>query len=528
MTEENTVEGAASQGVSRRTIMKGAAWTVPALMVATAAPAYASSCAKGKWSAVGRGKMLSGGLFNVNLDTLASVNGTMAVVPNAVGTQPETGFAFGQGAAHPADPDIHHNPLDVSALGAVNVNATGLTTTLSAILGVVTPADTGVVNQFGLAQSDGLSQGASGYVDDSGTVRLQPNTGYPTFASLDLKALLTPILGGSSAGFLANVTNLNLQIGAVMGRAALEQQCNTVINPTGYTLSRDYLLAHLRLVLTSPLVGSLITTLASAVGAVLNNAVVNTLAGAVALLLYGPSGKSQVGIDTSLITGQIPSAPTQPIQMNLGAGTVTVDLSTLFSNNADPFGAASSPWLSGRAANTALFVDYPLPGAAIGNFTSGVVASLQGILLDAVYVEVRPNNGSPWVRYSLRSLQSLPGLGSGLITPVINLLNGVVIGAAVTAAIDAVSGLLSSVFGALTTIINIKLNEQNLPQDNVPNPWGTKAGPGRWSAGGAQPLPAGRYDVAALGIHAVNALPAGQGVLDLFLARGSVGPHVSI
>ena len=532
MTEENTVEGAGSQGVSRRTIMKGAAWTVPALMVATAAPAYASSCAKGKWSAIGRGKMLSGGLFNVNLDTLASVNGTMAVVPNTVGTAAETGFVFGQGTAHPSDPDIHHNPLDVSLLSTVNVNATNLTTTLSAILGLVAPADTGVINQFGFAQSDGLSKGASGYVDDSGTARLQPNTGYPTFASLDLKALLTPILGSPTTGILANIANLNLEIGAVMGRAIYEKQCNTVVHAGGYTLDRDYLLAHLRLIIKSGLVGALVTAVGTAVNAVFNNllntVVLNALTSAVAVLIYGPSGQGRMGIDTTLITGQIPSGANQPIQMNLGQGTVIVDLSTLLSNNADPFGAASSPWLSGRAANTALFVDYPLPSLAIGNFTAGVVNSLEDILLDAVYVEVRKNGASPWVRYSLRSLQTLPGLAGAVLTPVIGLLNGAVIGTTVTVALTAVSNLLAGVFGALTTVINIKLNEQNLPQDNVPNPWGTKAGPGRWSAGGAQPLPAGRYDVAALGIHAVNALPAGQGVLDLFLARGSVGPHLAI
>ena len=77
-------------GLSRRTMMAGVAWTVPAVMLSTAAPAHAVSlsCHANTHSAIGRGKLVSGKVFSINLDTLDSVNCVRAQSP---GTEtPET------------------------------------------------------------------------------------------------------------------------------------------------------------------------------------------------------------------------------------------------------------------------------------------------------------------------------------------------------------------------------------------------------------------------------------------------------
>lgn len=54
-----------THGPSRRALMRGAAWSVPVVAGATAAPAFALSCAPNSSSALARGKVLSGGLLSL-------------------------------------------------------------------------------------------------------------------------------------------------------------------------------------------------------------------------------------------------------------------------------------------------------------------------------------------------------------------------------------------------------------------------------------------------------------------------------
>ena len=552
MTEEESVDGAGSRGVSRRTIMKGAAWTVPALMVATAAPAYAQSCVPGKWNALGRGKMLSGGLFNIDLDTLASVNGVIASAPTVV---TETGFAHGPGNA---DPDVYANPLSVTALGAITVNATGLTTTVSTLLGLIAnaPDGTGVVNQFGYAESVGLSKGASGYVDDNGSVRVAPAGGYPQVASLNLRQFLTPLLGGSLTGVLANITDLTLDVGAVVGRAVLEQMCNTVVNPTGYALTREYLVSYLRLVLTSPLIGGVVTAVTSGLNSANLNVDVNALLaalgqipviGGVVTALVNAAAQPTVKVTAAVgqITTDLTSSPLgsgTAIVTDLGAGTVTIDVATLL-GSAFPGGASSMA--NSLPANSILFVDYALPTGTLANQLSQIQNEIITRVASNVSVEISFSilgglttlkvagtladllAGNATITATLLGASIVNGpVANAALATVGNIVKGGLLatGGTINVALVALNGLFGAIFDALKNVLNITLNVQNLPEKNVPGTaFAHTPGPARWNSG-AQALPAGRYDVAALGLSAAQILAAPD-VLDLFLARGSVGPH---
>lgn len=475
---------------TRRTLVKGAAWATPVAAFSLSAPAMAASCPQGWVTTIGRGKALSGELFSANLDVLASVDGVIASAPGTVRESP----GFKHGPQGEGDPDLHHDPLSVELLSTIPVEATGVSTLLSTILSGLTPANVGAVNQFATADSAGTSIGASGYVDDGGTVRTGEGNGYPEMGTLDLKTLLTPLLSGAGATFLAdNVAGLSLDIGAVAGRAETEWSCST---ESVLALDRDYLLSHLRLQIDSALVSGL------------SNIISQVVVGLNVPLVGGLEVDANV-----LVDGPLPSGSTQPIQADLKAGRVTVDLGTLFGG--DDFGANYSQWLNGREANTLLFVDTPLPSAAITNFLSGLISGLQTRLLDAVSLELTVL-GLGVFSGTINQLLANSLIGRALLTPLINAINRLFAAAGpLRSALDLVSTLLSNVFDWLEGVVNLRINAQNLPGDNVPALPALGAGPARWES-----LPSGRYDVAALGVSAVENV----GVLDLYLGRGSVGP----
>lgn len=512
-------------GLSRRTMMAGVAWTVPAVMLSTAAPAHAVSltCHAGTHSTVGRGKLVSGTVFSINLDTLASVNGVRAKSPAPQGT--ETGYTS-DGTT--GDYDEFANTLSITALQAIQIDATGLTNgTLTPILSNLLPANVGAHNQYSYAASEGLSKGAAGVVVDNGDTALTPNAAYPDFGTLELKTLLTPLLGPAAIA-AANVANLKLQIGAIAGRARWD------VCAVPGQLTRDYLVNHLRLVIDSPVLASL------------TNLITTTLNTALAL----PILTGTVAIDTTVITNgsngaprpaganpslPIPSGSTQPIQANLGStttangiapGSIVIDLATLMGSAAsNPFGGSAQPFLNGAPANSILFVDtsFAVPGSAISNFIGAIPATpggtgtgLQGELwsrlLDAIWLDVGPFEGT--LRAALSS-------GNGAVQALVNTVVGVLsslfsvtLATLLTATLPAV---FNTVFGWLTNIINITLNVQNVPAANTTPPTpAAHPGPAAWDF-------APRYDVAAIGVNALAAIPSG--LLSLYLARGSVGPN---
>ncbi|WP_146087088.1 choice-of-anchor G family protein [Rathayibacter sp. AY1B7] len=460
ISDKSEKKSANSAGVfARRTVVAGAVWSVPAVMLAQSASAVSISCfpVGTVFQAVARGRLLSGFLGGVNLDTVAGVAGVTAIAPD-------------QG-----NPAVVTGGVNATVLNAINVNATGLTGTLSSLLTLAAPATVGTLNQYASANTNGTVRGASGAITDAGQLALDSTAGsFPDFGTVNLRAILAASGGAGVAALLTNVTDLTLRIGALTGRASLQSACV----PGSDNLQRDYQVGRLDLVLTSPTLTAITTA-------------INTLLGAVVNL----SGLGlTVTVDTtSVLGGSIPGG-TQPIQAQLSTNpaTITVDLFSLLGGA--PGQGATSPYVNGLPPNSTLFVDNALqvPGTAVGNFTAALLSTLTTRLGAAIRV-----NGVPLVSAGV--------VGLGVQTLVTTLLT-VTLPPLLTTLQNAV---LTPVFTALRDVIQIDVNAQN----RSTNPTGPAA---------LEALPVGRYDVAALYIRAVGLV----NLLDLFIARGSVGPNV--
>ncbi|MGP5599757.1 choice-of-anchor G family protein [Glutamicibacter arilaitensis] len=256
MQEKNTdsrpLAESAKHKVSRRTIVAGAAWATPVVMIASASPALAATSGTGMacrvneyFTTKGGGKFLNGSLFNLNLDNLAEVYGIdvlntpLSGSPN-VTKEPATGPNPGFTERTDGVIDAWANPLNVSVLKALNVNLGGATQALGSILNI---AETGVLNQYGLARENGLSRGFAGLVSNSGGVTLSDVQSAPAFGNINLKTVIANLAGTGLANLVAPLAALDLNIGAV-GAAAEIDSCLT-------TQSRDYHIASANLTVGS-------------------------------------------------------------------------------------------------------------------------------------------------------------------------------------------------------------------------------------------------------------------------------------
>lgn len=470
------------KGLSRRTLMKGAAWAVPAIALVSSAPAYAVSC--GTMTATATGKFLSGYLLGTNLDNVVDLAGVSASEPGGT-----------------TDPETKWQQLKVTVLDGLTVNLTGFTGSLSQILSFATNnTGVGTLAQYAYANSNGDSKGASGAVDDSGNLALNTNGSYPTLGTLDLGTILKVLTGNS----LSNVTSLMLNIGGLLGRSSIGSPCAT-------EQTRNYLIAYLRLTLGVPLVANIVNDVIDATKLPL--ATLYTLDGLQIngdILTHGVSGPAPT---TGLPTPANPALPlpnksTDPIQADLSNGTVVVDLGTLLGGGASsPFGQVPAGFLNGKPANTMLFGPAtPLPNSAVTTFVTDLIAGLEDRLLDAASL----NSGG--TQYTLRQLEGKGLLGS-LVKLVIDTVN-TILTVTLTAAggvLTLISSALTAVFTALSGAIEVTLNVQNTTSTGTtPSGWPTTQG--------------GNYQVAALGVQAAKAVSAQ--LLSLYLARGEAGPNV--
>ncbi|PPF32234.1 hypothetical protein C5C10_12765 [Rathayibacter sp. AY1A3] len=437
--------------------MAGAVWSVPAVMLAQSASAVSISCfpVGTVFQAVARGRLLSGFLGGVNLDTVAGVSGVTAIAPD-------------QG-----NPAVVTGGVNATVLNTIAVNATGLTGTLSSLLTLAAPAGVGTLNQYASANTNGTVRGASGAITDAGQLAFDSTAGsFPDFGTVNLRAILAASGGAGVAALLTNVTDLTLRIGALTGRASLQSACV----PGSDNLQRDYQVGRLDLVLTSPT----LTAITSAINTLLSDVL--------DLSVFGLT----VTVDgAAVLAGSLPGG-TQPIQAQLSASpaTITIDLFSLLGGA--PGQGTTSPYVNGLPPNSTLFVDNSLrvPGTAASSFTSALLASLRTRLGNLILI-----NGTPLVSSALGgAVQTVVNLALTALTPLLTTLQNAV---------------LTPVFTALRDVIQIDVNAQN----RSTNPTGPAA---------LEALPVGRYDVAALYIRAVGLV----NLLDLFIARGSVGPNV--
>ncbi|WP_146084464.1 choice-of-anchor G family protein [Rathayibacter sp. AY1C1] len=468
ISDKSEKKSANSAGVfARRTVVAGAVWSVPAVMLAQSASAVSISCfpVGTVFQAVARGRLLSGFLGGVNLDNVAGVSGVTATAPAS--------------GPNPPDPVVVTGGVNATVLNGIAVNATGLTGTLSSLLTLAAPAGVGTLNQYAEASTTGTVRGASGAITNAGQLALTPTSGsYPDFGTVNLQAILAAVGGPGLSDLLTNVAGLTLQIGAVTGRAALQSACV----PGSDNLQRDYQITRLNLVLTSTALTALVTQVTTAL----------TTIGNIGL----------VTVDTAaILAGNLPGGG-QPIQASLGTtpATLTIDLASLLGPapgqpGNTQFGSYSA-FLNNLPPNSTLLVDSGLgvPAAALTAFTTSLVTVLTQRLRENIRILGIPLNGA--------------GVLASVLTLVLNVLNPLL--AALPALVGAVvTTAITPVFTALRDVIQIDVNAQN----RSTNPTGPAA---------LEALPVGRYDVAALYIRAVGLV----NLLDLFIARGSVGPNV--
>lgn len=537
---------------TRRTLVKGAAWATPVAAFSLSAPAMALSqldCVPGTlFNGTARGRILTGNVLALSLDE-DRTQGVELLTLNGVTAQNPDGGSPGPSPNVPVE-DTQDNNLSVTALDLLTVDLNGATPPLSQILELTANADTGVYSQFGHVEQEGTQRGASGYLLDSGAINFagEPDGSMPEFGRIRLRQVLESSVLSSLPAVVplldaaTGVDTLDLQIGAIAGSAEQLQNCEA---GSGATLERQYLVSDLKTIVSpadESLLGGLIQTIADgAIGLDLNlsgltDTLDSLLSGLLGPLLQVRPAQIAFEVDLAPVTGTplpsfdgTPTPSSIPIQIDFNGDTVTVDLAELVGglNNALP--------------NSVLFRDLGTQPTVenLTGFLDALIQQLLERLLESISVTVTAGvyllgvvNGTLTISGTLKQLRdggatvSLIGINltpitEGLTTAVFDLVYG-----ALSAALSdggelkqilidgLLTNLLEPVLAVLAEVVHIRLNAQNRPEENEPSTGGFAA-PGYFDG-----LEWNRFDVAALHVSAVNALS----VLNLFLARGSVGP----
>lgn len=469
--------------VSRRAVVRGAAWSAPIIITAVATPAWAASCLPDStlFNSSAQGRLLSGTLGGTNLDAVASLNG--AVANATASSQPTVEVT---------------NPLSVSALSAITVNLGGVATALSSILTIPTNVPVGIINQYARAVNDGTSTGASGAIANNGTIQLDTSGGVPQLATLDLRTILQNATGSPElTALLSNVTQLNAQVGAVAGRSFIDAQCRLAGVPTVAT--REYLLGSLRVAAVSPLVDALLSSLGALTidtTALLNSLRAIPLLGPILANTVPSLVSASVTVNTTPLTNaSIPATGNNPVTINFGGDSIVVDLAALLGG---AYTGAQSPFLNNRAPNTRLFVDAGLPEDALGNAIGALADGLLAALLNTISVNINVAGGLVTINGTLNNLSigvaGIPLLPAGTVTAIRQAVTTAVRNA-IVGALGSTNVLLQNLFSVLTNVLNLTINAQTSGN--------------------------GVFDVAALRINVLSA----ASLLDVRLGRGITGPN---
>lgn len=567
--------------VAQQGIITDASWTDAEWVQGKVVTTPKCSAATGQFATRGEGRVLSGGLLGINLDSLVEASG-VEVTHNGDRSKETRGVATSLGN------DAYANPLNVVALSAVNVNLG------QGILQLPLNNNLGALGQYGQAHSTGVSTGAAGYVTNTGGIGLAPGNGYPQLGTLNLKNLLNST-GLDLGTLVSGVTDLNLEIGAVAGRASLNGCTQVWQQSVANALTREYLAASLKTTVSSPTVGALVTgvsntvtTLEQTVNQISGNTgvansivsgtttLLNSLISNPILSLGNVSATASATINTTAVRAMLTETITDTggiVSINLAQGTITVNTAALLAaaypgsygsglNNLPPntdllgsktvvpaltaaLNSALDSWIArvnialGQAIDAvtvtaavtiALRVEVCTLGCLlvpIGTISANVQGSLKNLLAGTVLATTSTN----------LNLGAIGALLSGIVNPLINtLLSGLVNGLGKIAG-DAVNGVLgtlrtlpSTVLALTPPITNVVANVYTQlfvsgviqllinAQNAPPVVAGAGPAPPDWSA-----LPTGRFDVAAVRVGVLGVLPANS--VRLYLGRGSVGTN---
>lgn len=502
----------------------------------------------GAYATRGNGRVLSGSALGIDLDTLAQVTGVET-------TNDGSRAQVSPGTATDSGEDGYSNPLNVVVLQALELD-------LTEVLQLPLDNSTGVLGQYGQAQSTGLSSAGAGFVDGTGAISVKPGGGYPQLGTLRLSSLLDS-LGYDLGTVLSGVADVSLEIGAVAGRASLDG-CDYMWGADiEDVLDREYLAAGLVTEIDSPTVGTLSQTVSGLV-TTLNGAVAGLVGngGVASELLTGLLGVVDLGVvstSQSEITGATidltavsdlatatRSDEAGAVAVNFGEGTIRIDTAALLARAyPDEYGNG----LNGLDPNTNILDDPAVVEELSEALTEvladwvdavddAVQAALDGLRIEAQLVVsvILLSTVNIAIDASLDELEAGDGINAtgglvlsglvngatGLIGPV---LAGIIRGAlpAVSAtlseldlAVDPLVEVVADVYSALFLdgIVAVTVNAQNDPSTG-------DAEPADWAG-----LPDGRYDVAALRIGVLDAL--GDADVRLYLGRASVGMTCSI
>lgn len=502
----------------------------------------------GAYATRSNGRVLSGSALGIDLDTLAQVTGVET-------TNDGSRAQVSPGTATDSGEDGYSNPLNVVVLQALELD-------LTEVLQLPLDNSTGVLGQYGQAQSTGLSSAGAGFVDDTGAISVKPGGGYPQLGTLRLSSLLDS-LGYDLGTVFSGVADVSLEIGAVAGRASLDG-CDYMWGADiEDVLDREYLAAGLVTEIDSPTVGTLSQTVSGLV-TTLNGAVAGLVGngGVASELLTGLLGVVDLGVvstSQSEITGATidltavsdlatatRSDEAGAVAVNFGEGTIRIDTAALLARAyPDEYGNG----LNGLDPNTNILDDPAVVEELSEALTEvladwvdavddAVQAALDGLRIEAqlvVSVILLPTVNIA-IDASLDELEAGDGINatgglvlSGLVNGATGLI-GPVLAGIIRGTLPAVSATLSSldlavdplvevvadVYSALFLdgIVAVTVNAQNDPSTG-------DAEPADWAG-----LPDGRYDVAALRIGVLDAL--GDADVRLYLGRASVGMTCSI
>lgn len=342
----------------------------------------------GIYASRGEGRFVAGDALGSALGQVVDVPGVV-VVNDGIGSTASGGVPLGD--------DTYVNPLTAEVLSPIGVDLTSL-------LVLPLDAETGIVNQYARAASDGASAGASGLVDESGAVLVSAEpTGsqLPGWVTVRLSQVVAQLTGQAVGDLVAGLTDLSLELGAIAARARLDACSADYQDTLTDTLERDYAIAGLDARVETPLVGGLTGAAAAAIAA--TNALVTGVAGSQGVVdeitsgvsgliggvLGGVLGTLQLGtvavtglaIDadlsqaTALLTGTIADEGGL-VEVDLGEGTVTVDLAAVLGAT---YGGTDGT-LNGLPANTELLVD----DAVLATVTGALTAALEDWVEDVL------------------------------------------------------------------------------------------------------------------------------------------------
>lgn len=502
----------------------------------------------GAYATRGNGRVLSGSALGIDLDTLAQVTGVET-------TNDGSRAQVSPGTATDSGEEGYSNPLNVVVLQALELD-------LTEVLQLPLDNSTGVLGQYGQAQSTGLSSAGAGFVDGTGAISVKPGGGYPQLGTLRLSSLLDS-LGYDLGTVLSGVADVSLEIGAVAGRASLDG-CDYMWGADiEDVLDREYLAAGLVTEIDSPTVGTLSQTVSGLV-TTLNGAVAGLVGngGVASELLTGLLGVVDLGVvstSQSEITGATidltavsdlatatRSDEAGAVAVNFGEGTIRIDTAALLARAyPDEYGNG----LNGLDPNTNILDDPAVVEELSEALTEvladwvdavddAVQAALDGLRIEAQLVVsvILLSTVNIAIDASLDELEAGDGINatgglvlSGLVNGATGLIGPVLAGiirgtlpdvsatlSSLDLAVDPLVEVVADVYSALFLdgIVAVTVNAQNDPSTG-------DAEPADWAG-----LPDGRYDVAALRIGVLDAL--GDADVRLYLGRASVGMTCSI